>query len=82
MNYAGFGFMRARCRLFRRGKVSSASTDQRGKSAADVPAALHYLQTLVQSVDDESYVLAEDDATERLRDRDGDDCRSLLQRWF
>jgi len=46
---------------------------KRGKSAADVSTALHYLQTLVESVDAESYGLAEEDARERLRGRDEDD---------
>lgn len=46
---------------------------QKGKSAADVPAALHYLQSLVAVVDAESYGVSEDDARERLRGRDEDD---------
>jgi predicted nucleic acid-binding protein len=46
---------------------------QRGKSAADVPATLHYLQSLVVSVDAESYGVSEADARERLPGRDEDD---------
>ena len=46
---------------------------QRGKSAADVPATLHYLQSLVVLVDAESYGVSEEDARERLRGRDEDD---------
>jgi len=46
---------------------------QRGKSAADVPATLRYLQSLVVSVDAESYGVSEADARERLRGRDEDD---------
>ncbi len=46
---------------------------QRGKSAADVPATLHFLQSLVVSVDAESYGVSEADARERLRGRDEDD---------
>jgi predicted nucleic acid-binding protein len=46
---------------------------QRAKAAADVPAALHYLQTLVMSVGAEYYGVSEADARERLRGRDEDD---------
>jgi predicted nucleic acid-binding protein len=46
---------------------------ERGKSAADVPATLLYLQTLVVLVDAESYGVSENDARERLRGRDEDD---------
>lgn len=46
---------------------------KKGRSAADVPATLHYLQTLVEPVDAESYGVTEEDARERLRGRDEDD---------
>jgi predicted nucleic acid-binding protein len=46
---------------------------KRGKSTADLSLTLHYLQTLVESVDAESYGVSEEDARERLRGRDEED---------
>jgi predicted nucleic acid-binding protein len=46
---------------------------ERGKSVADVPATLRYLQGLVELVDEESYGVYEHDARERLRGRDEED---------
>jgi predicted nucleic acid-binding protein len=46
---------------------------KRGKSGADVPAALAYLQTLVEPISQESYGMFEDEARQRLRGRDEDD---------
>jgi predicted nucleic acid-binding protein len=46
---------------------------KRGKSGEDVPAALAYLQTLVEPISQESYGVFEDEARQRLRGRDEDD---------
>jgi predicted nucleic acid-binding protein len=73
-NYAGCGIR------FYAPDVAYADADKylpplltrRGRSAADVPATLQYLQTLVELVDAESYSVSEEDARERLRGRDED----------
>jgi hypothetical protein len=46
---------------------------KRGKPAADVPATIRYLQSLVQLVEEESYGAYEDEARKRLKGRDEDD---------
>jgi len=46
---------------------------KRGKSETDVPAALAYLQTLVEPISQEAYDLFEDEARQRLRGRDEED---------
>lgn len=46
---------------------------KRGKADTDVPAALEYLQSLVESIHQESYSLFEKEARQRLRGRDEED---------
>ena len=46
---------------------------KRGKSVSDVPAALAYLQTLIDPVSQEAYGHFERDARQRLRGRDEED---------
>jgi len=46
---------------------------KRGKSDTDVPAALAYLQNLVEPISQEAYALFENEARQRLRGRDEDD---------
>lgn len=46
---------------------------KRGLSDADLPAAIQYLQSLVESIDTEIYQLFQQDAQERLRGRDEED---------
>jgi len=46
---------------------------KRGKSETDVPAALAYLQFLIEPISQETYGLFEADARQRLRGRDEDD---------
>jgi len=46
---------------------------KRGISFADLPATLEYLRTLVEPVDNEIYLLHEEEARERLRGRDEED---------
>jgi len=53
---------------------------KRGKSDVDVPAALLYLQTLVEPIDSEIYQLYQEEARERLRGRDEEDWPVLARR--
>jgi predicted nucleic acid-binding protein len=46
---------------------------KRGKTGADLPATLHYLQSLVEPIDSEIYQLHQEDARDRLRGRDEED---------
>ncbi len=46
---------------------------KRGKSDADLPATLRYLQGLVEPVDSDIYQIHQEDARERLRGRDEED---------
>jgi predicted nucleic acid-binding protein len=46
---------------------------KKGKSDADLPAALAYLQSLVQPILQDSYGLFEEEARQRLRGRDEED---------
>ena len=46
---------------------------KRGKSETDVPAALAYLQSLIEPISQEGYGLFEADSRQRLRGRDEDD---------
>ena len=46
---------------------------KRGKSETDVPAALAYLQSLIEPISQEAYGLFEAEARQRLRGRDEED---------
>lgn len=46
---------------------------KRGKSGADVPESLLYLNSLVEPIDSDMYEVHEEDARERLRGRDEED---------
>jgi len=46
---------------------------KRGKSDTDVPAALEYLQTLIEPIRQDTYGIFEQEARDRLRDRDEED---------
>jgi predicted nucleic acid-binding protein len=46
---------------------------KRGKSDADLPATLRYLQTLVEPIVSDLYQFHQEDARERLRGRDEED---------
>ena len=46
---------------------------KRGKPDVDLPAALSYLQSLIQPILQDSYALFEEEARQRLRGRDEED---------
>ena len=54
-------------------KYLPALLSKRGKSNNDVPAALAYLQSLIEPIGEETYGLFEADARQRLRGRDEED---------
>jgi predicted nucleic acid-binding protein len=51
---------------------------KRGKSGADLPAALAYLQSLIEPIGQEAYGLFEAEARQRLRGRDEEDWPVLV----
>ena len=53
---------------------------KKGKSDADLPATLAYLQSLVQPILQDSYGLFEEEARQRLRGRDEEDWPVLAAR--
>src|ERR1700677_729610 len=55
------------------GKYLPLLLRKRGKPNAEVPAALHYFEHLVEPIDPNSYILFESEARERLRGRDEED---------
>ncbi len=54
-------------------KYLAALLIKRGKSETDVPAALAYLQSLIEPISQEAYGLFEAEARQRLRGRDEED---------
>lgn len=54
-------------------KYLPALLNKRGKSNTDVPAALAYLQSLIEPIGQEAYGLFEAEARQRLRGRDEED---------
>jgi predicted nucleic acid-binding protein len=52
------------------GKYLPPLLKKRGRSDADLPAALDYLQSLVEPIHQDSYGLFEEEARQRLRGRD------------
>jgi predicted nucleic acid-binding protein len=54
-------------------KYLPALLGKRGKSDDDVPAALEYLQTLIEPIHQDIYGLFEEEARRRLRGRDEED---------
>lgn len=47
--------------------------EKRGKSSAEVPASIEYLQSIIEALEPDIYRAYESDARQRLRDRDEQD---------
>ncbi len=69
----GNPILRAGNRLWRGRRISARPAPQKGKSDTDLAAALQYLKSKVEPVEQESYGIFEAEAKARLAGRDDDD---------
>lgn len=64
------------------GKYLPALLNKQGKPDTDIPAALAYLQSLIEPISQEAYGLFEAEARQRLRGRDEEDWPVLATALF